>query len=153
MTTFTLITTLAIIAALAYLLGHVMGQTAVGETARGSRPRASTLYDPGPSEMVLAMITAVSGVVKETYWVETEEKFEAAAETLIGMDAEPEHLAGFLPWWEANGYYTGRPALKTLIDEWRSFKAGVTKRPNSTNGTGPKPVPSAGLVQIEPGVY
>jgi hypothetical protein len=33
MTTFALITTLAIIAALAYLLGHVMGQTAVGETA------------------------------------------------------------------------------------------------------------------------
>jgi DNA-binding transcriptional regulator YhcF (GntR family) len=122
-------------------------------TAGAGQLKASPLYDPGPSEMVLAMITAVSGIVKETYWVETEERFETAAETLIGMDAEPEHLAGFLTWWEANGYYDGRPAIKTLIDEWRSFKAGVTKRPKSTNGAAPRPVPSVGLVEIEPGVY
>jgi DNA-binding transcriptional regulator YhcF (GntR family) len=108
----------------------------------------------GLPDEVWQMITAVSDVTKTTYWDKTAADFEDAAYALIGYDATPQEVRGFREWWAVNSWYDddSLPQLHHLVNSWKSYKAGVTRRPKP-NGTAPKPIPSVGLVEIEPGVY
>lgn len=91
---------------------------------------------PLPDE-IQELITAIAQTVKTGYGPKTEEDFEATAYALFGWDVQPTAVSGFGEWWKRNGYYSGKPALKSLADEFRNYLDGVTISANghSENGT------------------
>lgn len=94
---------------------------------------------PLPDE-IQNLVTAISQTVKTAYGPKTEDDFESAAYTLFGWDVEPGKVCDFGAWWEANGYYKGKPALKSMTDEFRNYLDGVTMSRNGHKGeTAKKP--------------
>lgn len=90
------------------------------------------------SSMLGEYIAALAQVVKTAYGPGVnEEEFTAAAEAMIGWDTTPEQIAGFSGWWKANGHYEGRPALTSLLNEYRNYLDGTTvkAKSNGHNGT------------------
>lgn len=93
------------------------------------------IYKEPDSEIIAAIKTAVSETVKTPLWEKTAEDYDSAAYTLIGWDATPDKIRGFSSWWEANGHYPGKPALKSFLMEWQNYAAGVTMtKDNVQNG-------------------
>jgi DNA-binding transcriptional ArsR family regulator len=86
-------------------------------------------------EPVHKMITALSAVSKSTFWAKTEDDFIDAAYALIGMDATPEQVGGFLAWWDKNPQYPGKPALKSIMTNWKSYIGGVVYTPAQSGNT------------------
>lgn len=81
------------------------------------------------------MMSAIAGVVKTPLGPGiNEDRFESAALTLIGWEVDPVDVFGFLEWWDAYGYYQGKPALKSFLAEYQNYKAGVRPEARSNNG-------------------
>ena len=97
-------------------------------------------YIPEP---IHQLITALADISKTPYWVKTESDYTDAANCLAGMNVTPADLPGFAGWWNANGFYAGKPALKTILDEWKSYTGGVKRQPApSANGKAAKREPA-----------
>lgn len=89
------------------------------------------------SPMLAEYITALAQVVKTAYGPGVnEEEFTAAAEAMIGWDTTPEQIAGFSGWWKTNGHYDGRPALTSLLNEYRNYLDGTTVKVKSNGHNG-----------------
>lgn len=86
--------------------------------------------DPDP---IAELKTCLSQITKTPLWDKTEDEYEQAAYMLFGWDATPESITGFGSWWGENGHYPGKPALKSLIGEYRNYLAGVVI-PKGANG-------------------
>lgn len=87
-------------------------------------------YTPFPeiAERRMEMVSALSGVVKDVASVGVSEaKFEQAADELIKRGITIEQVKAFKDWWAANGYYPGKPALKSLLQEIENSINGVTR--------------------------
>ncbi len=82
------------------------------------------IYTPA-HDKVAELITDLIQVVKNRYSIKDNQEWEDAAFELIGRGATPEQLTAFGEWWSRNGYYTGKPAIKSLLQEWPNFTAGV----------------------------
>jgi len=82
------------------------------------------------------MISAISEVVKETFWPDTQDAFFNAAEAFRRQGIEPVTVREFPEWWVANTYYDddGAPTIKTLMGEMKNYLAGVTRTRASPNG-------------------
>ena len=88
-------------------------------------------YIPEP---IHQLITALADISKTPYWVKTEADYIDAAYCLAGMNVTPADLPGVGMWWSANGFYAGKPALKTILDEWKSYTGGVKRQPVTQKG-------------------
>lgn len=82
---------------------------------------------------IQALVTAIAAISKTPYWPKTEEEYSDAAYFLVGKDATPADVARFAEWWALNGFYAGKPALKTILDNWTGFTSGLTAA--SANGS------------------
>jgi len=49
---------------------------------------------------------------------------ERFAYELVGAE-QVDAIGGFSEWWQGNGYYAGKPAVKSVIDEWANYVDGV----------------------------
>lgn len=88
-------------------------------------PSKNTYMHPLP-DAVQEMMSAIAGVVKTPLGPGiNEDDFEKAAYALIGWEVDPVDVFGFVDWWDAYGYYQGKPALKSFLAEYQNFKAGV----------------------------
>lgn len=96
-----------------------------GANAHTKPPTSQPEYIPEP---IQELITALAGVSKTPHWPKTEQDYTDAAYCLLGYNATAADVPGFAQWWNANGYYTGRPALKTILDEWKSYTGGVKRQ-------------------------
>jgi DNA-binding transcriptional regulator YhcF (GntR family) len=99
-------------------------------------------------DQIHELITAISTVVKTACVVGVSDgDFEAAAYTLIGWGVELPQVGGFSQWWEVNGYYTGKPALKSFLDEFQNYRAGVKlDRTNGRSSPAPAELSEAMLI-------
>ncbi len=101
------------------------------------------LYEHAPAgmnnDMVEGMITQISSVVKTTRTFKSEAEFREAAYELIGRDAKPEDFNTFVNWWKTEGYQ-GKPAIKSLLDEWGNAMLGVKRSAPSQKAQNPKVV-------------
>jgi hypothetical protein len=94
--------------------------------------------DPFPeqTEKRQEMVSAISGEVKTTYAIGlNSDEFEQVADALIAQNLTPENIRGFSGWWSVNGFYKGKPALKTLVQEVGNYLGGVT---SGSNGHSPQ---------------
>ena len=79
------------------------------------------------------MQTTLATVVKTPLWDKTREDYRDAAGILIGCDATREQLDGFQAYWDQRAReataagktypYRGKPALKSLLEEWQNYIA------------------------------
>lgn len=81
-------------------------------------------YIHSEPEPIQKLITALSSVSKTPYWPKTENDYNAAAYVLFGYDVAPEKVVSFGDWWSENGFYDGKPALKSIMDNWSDYTAG-----------------------------
>lgn len=66
--------------------------------------------------------SAIGSVVKETYAPGVNEQlFRDAARALKALDTTAEKVKGFKDWWLKQGYYSGRPSLKSLVSEYKNY--------------------------------
>jgi hypothetical protein len=112
-------------------------------------PNKKHIYAHPREEPIEEMMSVIAGVVKTPLGPGiNEDEFESAAYTLIGWEVDPVDVFGFLEWWDAYGYYQGKPALKSFLSEYQNFKAGV--RPENKSRASPAPAVPV-LVEIEEG--
>lgn len=97
--------------------------------------------------------TAILTQVKETMYFDNEDRFNSCADSLIEMGATPEEVKGFGAWWKDNGQYKGKPALKSFMQNYKSYRDGETFSKNDQHKKAEKEIPSQGLKEIRPGVY
>ncbi len=71
------------------------------------------------------LMDALIAITKESY-SGNETKFYDSMTQLSGHDATPEQVGGFAAWWIDNGYYRGKPALKSICTEWLNYVSGET---------------------------
>jgi len=85
-------------------------------------------YTEPPFEQVNSMISTLSGICKGFANVLQPEdcEFHKAAILLIEKEYTEEEVRAFGPWWEKNGYYQGKPAVKSLLDEIGNSVDGIT---------------------------
>lgn len=85
-------------------------------------------------EQQAEMISAISAVVKQTYAIGmTENEFNSAAAALIARGVTCEQVRGFGRWWIANGHYSGKPAIRSLLAEIDNCIQGVTHSQNGSS--------------------
>jgi len=101
--------------------------------------RLDTYIEPDAPEIV-EIKTALSKTTK-TNQEFNQDEYDKAAYALFGYDATPDQIDGFMAWWETNGGYTGKPALKSLVNNWTSYREGLTVAPKvnaNSNGRSPQ---------------
>ena len=69
-------------------------------------------------------ITEICNVVKGENALMPSEQLEAVA-VAIADENMTGSIIGFRAWWDSNGHYNGRPALKSFINEWQNYIDGV----------------------------
>jgi len=84
--------------------------------------KKKNIYIPSAAQEI---ITALAAVSKTPYWPKTEEAYLDAAYCLIGYEATPGQVLTFGEWWAENGFYSGKPALKSILDDWINYRDGV----------------------------
>ena len=82
---------------------------------------------PEPDEIV-SLETAVSQISKTPKWEKTQEEYTSAAYTLLGWEATPDDVTGFGEWWSKNGYYSGKPALSSILGEWQNYASKLIRQ-------------------------
>lgn len=73
--------------------------------------------------MVQALLSACKGYANML--VPDDCRFHQAATTLIENDVSIPEVTAFEPWWNENGHYPGKPAVKSLLDEIENSINGV----------------------------
>lgn len=119
-------------------LGNLIPQTRESLTPKDTdtlRNKEYIYMHPLPDE-VQELITAITQTVKTGYAPKTEDDFEATAVMLLGWEVTPEKVLGFSEWWRENGYYPGRPALKSMMNEFRNYLDGVSMSENGRSQNG-----------------
>lgn len=96
-----------------------------GANTHTQPPTSKPEYIPEP---IQTLITALAAASKTPHWPKTEQDYTDAAYCLMGYNATANDIPGFSQWWQANGFYTGKPALKTILDEWKSYTGGVKRQ-------------------------
>jgi hypothetical protein len=81
------------------------------------------IYTEPDSNEIAQIKTAISEVTK-TPWQFHEEDYDKAAYALFGWEATPKKIKGFTEWWTKYGHYPGKPALKSLVNEYRNYVNG-----------------------------
>ena len=96
-------------------------------------PSEEYIYDAHEENDNLKTIAAsIACEVKTPYGAGfNEDKFEQAASIVMGWGAV-DSISGFAEWWKSNGYYSGKPALKTFLDEYQNYLDGAVLE--NTNG-------------------
>lgn len=61
-----------------------------------------------------------------------EDDFEKAAALLLKWQAV-DAISGFADWWKQNGYYAGKPALKSFLSEYQNYLNGVQYEKGQSN--------------------
>ena len=89
-----------------------------------------------PPPEVNQALTALRNISKTRFDVSNPpDAIERFAYELV--DAEQvDAIGGFSEWWQGNGYYAGKPAVKSVIDEWANYVDGVVveeAKPNFKN--------------------
>lgn len=64
------------------------------------------------------IISALSGIVKEVFMV-GDPKLDMAADALLSEGATEGGIARFAKWWKSNGHYNGKPALKSVLQNYK----------------------------------
>ena len=82
-------------------------------------------HTPPDQDAVHSMIATLSDVAKETYYHGNQLEFEDAAYLMIGWDADHEKVKQFGELWAEHGHYFGKPALKSIINEFENFLNGI----------------------------
>src|SRR3990167_741232 len=85
------------------------------------------------------MISTLSTIVKETFAPGvTDTKFEGAADGLLRRQISREQVTDFGKWWSKEGWYPGKPALRTLLQEIDNSINNVTngQQKNGRGGAG-----------------
>lgn len=84
-------------------------------------------YTEPPFEQINEMVSFLSGVCKGFVNVLQPEdcEFYKAAVILIEQGIDEEAVRAFGPWWEKNGYYQGKPAVKSLLMEIGNSIKGI----------------------------
>ncbi|MCP5016900.1 MAG: hypothetical protein GY938_16770 [Ketobacter sp.] len=98
--------------------------------------RDKNIYIHPDPEPITEIKTAVSQIIQEPL-IGNEDRYDKAAYALMGWDATGDRIRGFKAWWDKNGNYSGRPAMKSLLYAYRDYIEGVVK----TNGVA-KPMSS-----------
>jgi hypothetical protein len=77
---------------------------------------------PDPPQ-IAEIKTALSTVSKTPFWEKTFEDYDQAAYMVAGWDCTAADIKDFAKWWKApgNGHYQGKPALKSLLQEFPNF--------------------------------
>lgn len=84
------------------------------------------LYDDHEENQLKAdVITAICNVVKGENPIAPSDRLEQIAYKIWEQGAI-DRVSGFSQWWMINGYYNGRPALTSFIQEWDNYIDGVT---------------------------
>lgn len=78
------------------------------------------IYTDPDRESIAELKTALSEVTK-TPQMFHENDYDKAAHNLEAWKASPEAVRGFSSWWKTNGHYAGKPALKSLLNEWPNY--------------------------------
>lgn len=87
-------------------------------------------YIPPDPDKINSMISVLSGTCKGfANFLKGEEcPFYQTAVKLIENGYTEDNVMTFREWWTRNGYYEGKPALKTLEDEIENAVSGVEKK-------------------------
>ena len=93
-----------------------------GGTAYELPPEAMPHYQHNEQRRV--MISALSGVVKEVFKIGDPE-LDRAADALIEESITEDDIGAFPKWWQGNGHYQGKPALKSLM---QNIKESLSSR-------------------------
>lgn len=89
-----------------------------------SRNENVTQYEHTNQEHI-DTITAICNVVKGENPLMPSEQIDKFAHYLEDRN-EVNRVPGFTEWWNSgNGYYNGRPALKSFIQEWQNYLDGI----------------------------
>lgn len=108
--------------------------------ARANGAGHETIVDYELEDRRIAMRTAICAAVKTTFVPHINgEEFDSIAAAFVRDGLEPGDVDDFAEWWSENGYYAGKPALKTLLAEIQSSMAGVAARAS--------PVPNGAIAE------
>ena len=122
---------------------HIVLDTKDTNTYKSINGKNGISHSTGHPEQVNQIIMALESVAKTVFDSDTEAAFVDAAWRIIGWDGTPEQVRGFADWWKTNGGYSGLPALKSVMTEYRNYVSGVTKV-QASNGTVNTATDSAG---------
>lgn len=92
-------------------------------------------FDETALDTIGQYMLAISQQVKTPYHQGTINQFEDAAIYVFGRDATLDQVSGFGKWWDDNGFYAGKPALKSFLAEWDNYANGRSLK-QATNGNG-----------------
>lgn len=113
-------------------IGESVGAPDTKDTDQDTdQEKKKNIYIPPAAQR---LITALARISKTPYWAKTEEAYLDAAHCLIGYEATPEQVAAFGQWWLENGFYPGKPALKSILDDWINCRDGVAVGPVARQG-------------------
>jgi len=104
----------------------------VYESARTHAPMYDGHEENWLGQEFIDAMTAISKVVKGESAMMPTNLLEQVAEGILEVGAV-DRIPGFRQWWDDNGHYKGRPALKSFNSEWDNYLEGVT-----LNGNGPQ---------------
>lgn len=113
----------------------IKGVTDVTQTIYN--PKNHIYIEPDP-EPIAKIKTALSKVSKTPNWNKTADDYDEAAYLIAGYDATPDDVATFGKWWETNGHYSGKPALKSVLQEFPNFMRAVRASPNGKHEPDPE---------------
>lgn len=85
------------------------------------------------NQIVRDVITKICCVVKGESPLVPSAEIDTAARTIISLKAV-DKIDGFSGWWEKNGYYAGRPALKSFVGEFQNYLDGVVIKQKQQDG-------------------
>ena len=98
------------------------------------RSKEDIYISPDP-EPLADIKTEIGIVVKTRPFGKAEEVYDKFAHALFDSGITREQVKGFSSWWERNRHYPGKPALKSMIDEWSNYIDGIETKPKqSPNG-------------------
>jgi hypothetical protein len=105
--------------------------------------REENQTQPATDSHLQPLVTALATTSKTTLWTKTKDEFDDAALVLFGFDATPKKINEFGQAWQKHGYYPGKPALKTIVNEYRNWLSGAFREQQRTNGSSNGRYPAA----------
>ena len=79
---------------------------------------------PASDNQINPIVTALSQISKTTLWAKTEKEFDDAALIVFKAGATPQKIIDFGKVWGKHGYYSGKPALTSVVNEFPRWISG-----------------------------